>query len=839
MAAQQVDSTWMWHPDFQEVANDTAGLFVHFRRFVDISTTEEIPRKLEIHITADTRYKLYVNQQLVSFGPVKGDASLWYYDTVDIAPFLQTGRNHVGVHVLRFFYSTCFATSFPRLPSGGLRIWPVDEDIKFGSEIKTSDLWETAIDQSTKLRIDEPEDDFLHIYEHTTATSIPLIWTPVQLSAYEVSTGQSAPWNLSSRLIPALKVQTISFAKVHVLQSSVSRRSWEDMLLGTSHSSDPLRSDSASDLSFPNGICLPAGTVHRVDLEVAVHSTAFVQLSFRRSRQGGDKITVTYAESYEDKPVLVPYLRHKEHRQDFSKNLYGPSDIYELQGTDGDQALGYHRQEDVKELIVPFHFRTFRFIRLDIQVKASDLVLEDIMIEQVNYPLDVVATVSTSSNEMIQPLWTTSIRTLKNCMHDCYEDCPFYEQLQYAMDTRSSILFTYYVSGDDRLARQAIMQLRNSFKAHLGLTASRAPDHGSQVIPHFSLFWIAMVYDHWMFFGDRAFVAPMVPIIDAILNYFDSRIHRDFDLVIAEERPGIWNYHDWADEWRPYGIPPAALETGVSTYTNNLYAYSLKNAATLLREIDRPSVAQEYLFRAESIVAAIKEHCFDGELFVDGLYDTARYTPTYSQHNQAWAVLSGAATGELAETIMRRSLDNTKRAFVPTSISMSFYVLRAMSAAGGNVYNEYFHRFWQPWQEQLSLGLTTWEEDSVSQRSDCHAWGSAPIYEFMAEVAGVRPMRKGWTAVTCKPRVDLYDDFAARVPLKMVSGEVSGLIDVSWSSVSGKDVEVSLRVILKDDRAGPIDIHLPAGHIKALRNNERLRFMVEREAKLHGDEWKL
>jgi len=803
----------MWHPAFSEERTDTAGLFVHFRRSWTIESAADLPGLLKLHITADTRYKLYVNGRLVNFGPVKGDPALWFYDEVDVAPFLKKGLNKILVVVLRFFHGTQYATSFPHLPLGGLRIVVPDSADPWAHTLSSSTSWETAIDPSTTLRVDEPEDDFLHVYEEVSRKpEDEWMWVAAKLHEFQTSTGNAPPWNLSNRLIPFPERGAISFSHMHNLKSNLDEASWETRLLDNAGSGD---------------LRLPAETSHQFDLEMAHHTTALIRFFFDRAGAQGSVLKVTYSESYEDHPKLVPYLRIKGDRRDTSKGLFGPSDIYHFEGQN-DSATLWHQEDPEEEVYAPFHFRTFRFLRISITVGVTDLIFKRLGVETVNYPLEITASLDSSATD--NSLWTTSIRTLKNCMHDCYEDCPFYEQLQYAMDTRSSILFTYRLSGDDRLARQAIIQLHNSFQPHIGLTASRAPSHHRQIIPHFSLFWICMLTDHFEHFGDAAFLAHFAPAVDAVLGYFHARLGR-LGLVVTGHKVGIWNFTDWANEWRPYGIPPLAERTGISTYTNTLYAYTLRLAATILVALDRREIAQEYLRRADKIIQAVREHCFDGEFFADSLAAEAERGKDYSQQNQAWAVLSGAIAGAEAQELMRKTLDPEpqQQRLVPTSISMSFYVLRALSLAGGSVYEDHFHGFWAPWHAQLALNMTTWEEDGVSQRSDCHAWGCAPLYEFTAEVAGVRPAGPGWSAVRFQPRLGLYRDFGASCPLRISDGEVIGVAHVSWKTLESGEFRVSLRFGMKTPRIIPVLVDIPGDESRLLDTTKDITMTVSQD----------
>ncbi|KAL6359988.1 hypothetical protein LRP88_05684 [Fusarium phalaenopsidis] len=815
----EFDTTWMWHPAFSEEQGDTAGLFVYFRREFEIK--DEPPKKLMIHITADTRYKLYLNGQYVAFGPVKGDRDLWFYDSIDIAPFLRQGHNRIGVHVLRFFHSTSYAPSFPRLPLAGLRVSVSDEP--WAKLLESSALWEAAIDHSTVLRVDEPEDRFLHIYERTSRSETrPLEWVASKLLEFKNSTGNSPPWQLSPRLVPPLRVQDMMGLGIHNVHSTLKPELWSATLLKDSLSQE-----------VDNGLLLPAETKHFLDFEMPHLVTAFLRLRFKRPGIGGGTLTVTYSESYEDESEETPWVRQKGDRCDYNKTLLGPKDIYEFQGVAPSESLGYYGDEDTLEVFMPFHFRTFRFLHLDFDVGPSDLVFLGLSVESVNYPLNVCASFAVAGTEPEQSdtwhqLWETSIRTLYNCMHDCYEDCPFYEQLQYAMDTRSSSLFTYLVSGDDRLARQAIIQLHNSFQARLGLTASRAPSHREQFIPHFSLYWVNLVADHWVYFGDKAFTSQFLSVIDAVLRYFDRRVDHH-GLVTSEVRPGIWNFVDWAREWKPHGIPPAINRTSISTYANQLYAYTLKHAAQLVNALGREAIALEYRSRAENIISALEAHCFDGQYFPDTLVSAATSTD-YSQHCQVWAVLCGAVAGENAERLLRGSLERTKAGhFVQESISMSFYTMRALSLAGGTLYNENFVQFWDPWRQQLQQNVTTWVEDSVSQRSDCHAWGSVSIYEFMVEVVGIRPAEPGWVAIEFRPRLGLFRNMNAKVPVKMKDGKEIGLVHVSWATDESGNAEVRLRLDFEGSAKVPVRAFLPGVEMACIASEEEMRFIIQKD----------
>ena len=63
-----------------------------YRKSVSIA---EQPKTFIIHISADNKYKLYINETLVSLGPAVADLYHWKFETVDVAKYLNKGINIV------------------------------------------------------------------------------------------------------------------------------------------------------------------------------------------------------------------------------------------------------------------------------------------------------------------------------------------------------------------------------------------------------------------------------------------------------------------------------------------------------------------------------------------------------------------------------------------------------------------------------------------------------------------------------------------------------------------------------------------------------------------------
>ena len=275
-----------------------------------------------------------------------------------------------------------------------------------------------------------------------------------------------------------------------------------------------------------------------------------------------------------------------------------------------------------------------------------------------------------------------------------------------------------------------------------------------------------------------------------VLEFFASHVD---DLGLISNLPeDVWQFVDWVTTWGATqkhldkGVPTSGRESNRHTFFSMLYAYVLNRAAKLARDLGRPGHASEYDLRAQKIQKAIRDHCYDGAFFTDSTSDVAEDL-AYSQHCQVFAVLSDTAPQNDRARLLKESFNDPK--FSKCSYAMLFYAFRAFAKAGDEVYEGFWPRMWDPWRKMLANNMTTWEEDDVRQRSDCHAWGSVPIYEYSTELAGIQPISAGCSKILFKPRLQLSDSVTAKVALGR-----GNLASVSWAIHGSNEKRVSLKL---------------------------------------------
>ncbi|KOY12902.1 hypothetical protein AMS66_29850 [Paenibacillus xylanivorans] len=759
----------MWIHDKQVVLEENQVELIYFRRNFVLENIQEL--KLNIMVSADSRYRLYVNGFPVSHGPSKGDNHTHYYEEIDCSAYLHNGHNVIAAKVVHYNDKEG-SVSVWRSSKGGFFLAGEVTDGEGNAivNLKTDRSWlclqETAITNVDSgmgtglVGSTEKVDGRKLTYEWNAVSYDDEKWScAVKVSNYEDALyGQLSPWNLTLRNIPQLFEQERGFKRVMKMNNQVI-----DEQTGSSR--------------FQTPFTIGPNQSMKIELDAGEMTTGYPVLKLGKGKSA--RVKLLYAECYAKKDPVTGFPV-KGIRDDATGELFGVYDLYEVGG---------YGSIDKHEEYEPFLFRTFRFVSLEVETADEELAVYSFSYRETGYPLDIISNFS-SSDDSLQQLWNISINTLKRCMHETYEDCPYYEQLQYTMDTRLQALFTYQLNGDDRLARKAIHDFHSS-RLPNGLLQSRYPSILPQVIPGFSLYWIMMVHDHYQYFGDVSLVRTYLPTIDGILEWFTQRIESNG--LLGGMPSQYWSFVDWVEEWMDQRGVPTASQQGSNTIYNLMFITTLKLAAELQDALGRRDTGEEYRVRAAELILAVNRTSYSNHT---GLYRDAPQAEEYSQHSQIWAVLAGAIEGESAKGLMERMLANKQLPEV--SYAMSFFLFRALEKTG--CYDRSF-KLWDIWRGLTILGLTSWVEDPVKQRSDCHAWGAVPIFEFSASILGVKPAAPGFTKIKIAPQIG---------SLKQACGDVAtpkGIVNVAWELNDQKNfnmlvstrVEAGLEIILPDN----------------------------------------
>jgi alpha-L-rhamnosidase len=698
----------------------------HFRKVLDLETR---PDRFVVHVSADNRFILFVNGQRVGEGPARSDLHHWHYETFDLARFLTPGRNVIAATVWQFGIYAPLAQFTDRLA------FLMEGDSKAEAAVNTDLSWEVEQEAG-----------------HTPVRAMSEgMWNYYAGGPGEQIDGTLYDWNWMD--VPA---NTGHWVKAgFAIRESIYPEGSRPLTVGDSNwwvEPDPLppmeytevpsgrivRSNLAGEVAFPSGpTVVSANSDVALLLDAGVVLSAYPQLVV--SGGNGSRIQAVYTEALYDGKQLRANRNEVDHRV-----ALGLTDQFIADG-------GENRA------FMPLWWRTWRYVELRIHTGDAPLTLVGFHSFYTAYPF-VENGRFTASDPQLAKIREISWRTARVDAHETYMDTAYWEQLQYIGDTRIQALISYVVAGDDVLARQALVAFDRS-RIPEGITQSRYPSSQLQLIPPFSLLYIDMLHDYWMYRTNTSFVKQLLPGTRPILAWFERYLRSDGFL-------GQMPYWEFADT--PAGIEkfPPMDEDGRSSILTLFFVRALQDAAEMEESLGDHMFAERYRREAHDAAAAVYSQCWNPERGL--LADTPAKT-SYSQHANILAIIADVIPHKDQAAVMRSTMQSPGLA--QASYFFQFYLTRALDHAGlGDLYLTTLG----PWRHMLEEGLTTTPEYPDPSRSDTHAWSAHPAYDLTTMVAGIRPGSPGFASIVIQPHLGSLEWVEASMP------HPSGMIRVSF-----------------------------------------------------------
>jgi hypothetical protein len=438
-----------------------------------------------------------------------------------------------------------------------------------------------------------------------------------------------------------------------------------------------------------------------------------------------------------------------------------------------DLHLCRYRAKPGVQVFERFEWCAIRWMQLTIRDAPEGLVIRGLGANLSNFPVEERGRFR-SSDDLLNRLWSTGAYTLRQCMHDAWEDCPSREQRQWLGDVTVENLVGHAAFGPSvtPLNAKYLVQVAESQRPD-GLTQMFAPgDHGTNglLIPDWTLQWILTAGDHHAYTGDLQTIEAIFPSILKALAWFERLIGPS---GLVADMP-YWHFMDWAGVGR----------AGEAAALNAQLAGAFAVAARLARALGWERAAERCAARAGSIGRAIDARHWDERrgAYVDivdpvsGLQDLRM-----SQHANAGMALWGEAPADRIGRALDRITDSSRLTFTPgppiaptgqplepengvvlANTFYSHFVYEALGRHGR--FDEALRLMRERYGPMLARGATTLWESFDPTASLCHGFSASPTYQLSRRVLGVSPAEPGFAAISVTPDLADLDHAEGAVP---------------------------------------------------------------------------
>lgn len=521
---------WIWYPSGRTLQNT----FILFRKEIEL---KQQPQKALGWILADSRYRLFVNGKRVQWGPAPSDPRWQEADPLDLAAYLQPGKNVIAVEVC--FFGTGDGTHPMGKP--GL-IVNLDID---GQTVLTDDSWHCYLPHSWQpgkykrwfLRaLQEDFDARLYPYGwDTTSFVMDDNWVKSALvsnsGVYPAVCNWSSEyvWEIfGSREVSEIRKRSVPMMKeVDVPVSKLSESMWIDWKRSPEDYFDMIVPD-AFDV-----IREPVTTHNAKDSWIVTPNhdhAAALTFEFAEQGVGWPCFTIDAPEG-----TIIELLVHEAHKKG------GPAII----NSHFNAWTRFVCKEGVNRFET-FDFESFRWMQLHIRNFNRPIEISSVGMRRRVYPWKVVPQI-TLSDDTIQHVMNATVNTLYNCAQETMVDGMARERQQYSGDGSHQLQSVFQTFGDSSLPYRFVNTFSqgssidgyfmDSWPAwdRLARTVERQMQLTSwgPIIDH-SIGFCFDSYHYYMYSGDKEGLVEVYPRLLKFFTYLVSLTDTGEYLVPAE-----------------------------------------------------------------------------------------------------------------------------------------------------------------------------------------------------------------------------------------------------------------------------------------------------------------
>jgi len=350
-------------------------------------------------------------------------------------------------------------------------------------------------------------------------------------------------------------------------------------------------------------------------------------------------------------------------------------------------------------------------------------------------------------------IYDTAVRTLRLCMHEHYEDCPWREQALYAMDSRNQMLCGYYAFGETRFARASLWLFAQDRRED-GFISDCVPAGIGLAIPSFCLHWYQEVLEYTEFSGDATLVqeiwGKLCSVLDAFYSYYDN----DMGLIPCFDPQKYWNFYEWSGDFLS---GKGRIAGSADLIINCLFLRAIESMTYLAKRANLP-------FSLRELAPALRKNIRKTFRRPDGLFFTDTEKTHICELGCALAVLTGVADEKDAKVICKMlagedvgfatakipmdlahtapakdwtPADDETTWIMPASLSMTTFVYDALLQTDREQYADFvLHDIDARYGYMLDQGATTfWETMGGTHAfggagSLCHGWSALAVYYY-------------------------------------------------------------------------------------------------------------